>query len=338
MGTVEKDSTQPYDQTALDGARSAKAPRVDILTARDVPLGGPRAMKVRRTLPQRARPLIGAWCFADHYGPDDVTLTGGMNVPPHPHIGLQTVSWLFSGEIEHRDSLGNHTLVRPGELNLMTGGHGISHSEVSTPGTTVLHGVQLWVALPEQRRNTNPDFRHHVPEPVRVGGAEIRVFLGSLAGVTSPVPTFTPLLGAEIVLEPRATVTLDVDASFEHGLLVDTGPVRLGDTLLRPAELGCAAEGDTALTLTNASEERARTVLLGGTPFGERFVMWWNFIGRTHEEIARAREDWQNASARFGTVEGYDGERLSAPSLPNTVIRPRGNPRVTAPRQPEESP
>ncbi|MCX5181580.1 bifunctional pirin family protein/GNAT family N-acetyltransferase [Streptomyces sp. NBC_00268] len=299
---------------------------VDVLSPRDVPLGGPRAMTVRRTLPQRARSLIGAWCFADHYGPDDIAETGGMEVAPHPHTGLQTVSWLFSGEIEHRDSLGSHAYVRPGELNLMTGGHGISHSEVSTPRTTMLHGVQLWVALPEEHRHAERNFQHHVPEPLRIDGAEIRVFLGSLAGQESPVATFTPLLGAEIVLEPRATVTFAVDPGFEHGLLVDHGDVRMADTLLRPAELGYAQPGATALTLTNESDGPARTVLLGGTPFEEQIVMWWNFIGRSHEDIVRAREDWANASDRFGAVEGYPGDRLPAPVLPNAVITPRGNP------------
>lgn len=283
-------------------------------------------MTVRRTLPQRARTLIGAWCFADHYGPDDVSETGGMDVAPHPHTGLQTVSWLFSGEIEHRDSLGSHAYVRPGELNLMTGGYGISHSEVSTPRTTILHGVQLWVALPEQHRATARDFQHHVPEPVRTDGAEIRVFLGSLAGTTSPVPTFTPLLGAEIVLEPHATVTLAVDPGFEHGLLVDQGDVRLADVLLKPAELGYVHPGPGTLTLTNESDDIARTVLLGGTPFEEEIVMWWNFIGRSHEDIVRAREDWQNSSDRFGAVEGYPGDRLPAPVLPNATITPRRNP------------
>nr|WP_308402676.1 pirin family protein [Streptomyces sp. AC550_RSS872] len=310
---------------------------MDVLAPRDVPLGGPRAMKVRRTLPQRARTLIGAWCFADHYGPDDVAVTGGMDVAPHPHTGLQTVSWLFSGEIEHRDSLGSHALVRPGELNLMTGGYGISHSEVSTARTTILHGVQLWVALPEQHRNAEGDFQHHVPAPVRIAGAEIRVFLGSFAGDDSPVPTFTPLLGAEIVLEPRAAVTFAVDPGFEHGLLVDHGHVRMADTLLRPAELGYAGTGNDTLTLTNESDDTARTVLLGGTPFDEQIVMWWNFIGRSHEEIVRAREDWQNASDRFGAVEGYDGDRLPAPALPNALIAPRGNPRAADPHRPRGS-
>ncbi|MEV7566099.1 pirin family protein [Streptomyces tanashiensis] len=299
---------------------------IEVLTARDVPLGGPRAMTVRRTLPQRARTLIGAWCFADHYGPDDVAESGGMDVAPHPHIGLQTVSWLFSGEIEHRDSLGSHAYVRPGELNLMTGGHGISHTEVSTARTTVLHGVQLWVALPGEHRDTARDFQHYAPGTVRVDGADVRVFLGSLAGSTSPVRTFTPLLGAELLVDPGATVTLRTDPAFEHGLLVDTGELRLADTLLRPAELGYAGTGAETLTLTNESDAPARAVLLGGTPFEEEIVMWWNFIGRSHEDIVEAREEWEKASDRFGEVEGYPGDRLPAPALPNARIAPRGNP------------
>ncbi|WP_240529115.1 pirin family protein [Streptomyces antioxidans] len=298
----------------------------EVLAAREVPLGGPRAMSVRRTLPQRTRTLIGAWCFADHYGPDDVAATGGMDVPPHPHTGLQTVSWLFSGEIEHRDSLGSHAVVRPGELNLMTGGYGISHSEVSTADTTVLHGAQLWVALPEAHRNTGRDFQHYAPEPVRIDGAEIRVFLGSLAGDLSPVRTFTPLLGAQVTLEPRAAITLAVDPGFEHGLLVDGGEVRMADTLLRPADLGYVHPGVDALTLVNESDAPTRTILLGGAPFEEEIVMWWNFIGRGHEDIVRAREDWEASSDRFGSVEGGSGERLPAPALPHATLAPRRNP------------
>jgi quercetin 2,3-dioxygenase len=301
-------------------------PRVEVLPPRAVPLGGPRAMTVRRTLPQRSRSMIGAWCFADHYGPDDVSATGGMDVAPHPHTGLQTVSWLFSGEIEHRDSLGSHALVRPGELNLMTSGHGISHSEVSTARTTVLHGVQLWVALPEEHRHTARDFRHHVPAPVPLDGGEARVFLGSLAGDTSPVPVFTPLLGAELTLDPRATVTLEIDPGFEHGLLLDSGSVLMAGTRLRPAELGHLGPGNGTLTLVNAADTPARMVLLGGPPFEERIVMWWNFVGRTHEDIAQAREDWMTGS-RFGEVNGYDGDRLPAPELPGVPLRPRGRAR-----------
>ncbi|MEU9556338.1 pirin family protein [Streptomyces fumanus] len=318
--------TQPAELRCAAVSGDDGTTAIEVLTARRVPLGGPRAMPVRRTLPQRARTLIGAWCFADHYGPDDVSATGGMDVAPHPHTGLQTVSWLFTGEIEHRDSLGSHAYVRPGELNLMTGGHGISHSEVSTPRTTVLHGVQLWVALPDAHRDTAPDFQHYVPVPVPLDGGSARVFLGTLAGDTSPVPTFTPLLGAELTLDPGAALTLDVDPGFEHGLLVDTGTVLLDDTPLDRAELGYAAPGRPRLTLTNTGPDTARLVLLGGPPFGEEIVMWWNFIGRSHEDIARARSDWTTGT-RFGEVKGYDGEPLPAPDLPSVPLKPRGRAR-----------
>ena len=308
--------------------RAGARPPVQVVTSREVPLGGPRAMAVRRTLPQRERSMVGAWCFADHYGPDDVARTGGMDVPPHPHTGLQTVSWLFTGEIEHRDSHGVHAMVRPGELNLMTGGWGIAHSEVSTPATTVLHGVQLWLALPDHARDAPRDFAHHVPAPVPLAGGSARVFLGSLAGDTSPVRTFTPLLGAEVLLDPGAEVVLEVDRGFEHGVLVDAGPVRLDGTVLGRADLGYLSAGAPTLTLANPGDEPARVVLLGGEPFTEELVMWWNFVGRSHEDIASAREAWESRSDRFGGVVGYAGEpqRLPAPPLPHVRIKPRLNP------------
>jgi redox-sensitive bicupin YhaK (pirin superfamily) len=224
-------------------------------------------MNVRRTLPTRQRSLIGAWCFVDHYGPDDIASTGGMNVAPHPHVGLQTVSWLFQGEIEHRDSAGNHAMVLPGEVNLMTAGRGISHSEVSTDQVTVLHGVQLWVALPEAARNVEPKFAHYAPEPIVGERYEVRVFLGSLLGESSPVQTFTPLLGAELVLHPGARLTVDVDGSFEHGVLLDSGSISVGspsfDTFtVDKDELAYVPSGSETLTLS--APEGARLVLLGG--------------------------------------------------------------------------
>ncbi|MEU3899827.1 pirin family protein [Streptomyces sp. NPDC045251] len=314
--------THPAEMRCGASEDDVPAAGIEVLTARDVPLGGPRAMKVRRTLPQRARTLIGAWCFADHYGPDDVAGSGGMNVPPHPHTGLQTVSWLFSGEIEHRDSLGTHALVRPGELNLMTGGFGIAHSEVSTTDTTLLHGVQLWVALPDEHRGTDRDFQHYAPVPVPLDNGTVRVFLGSLAGDISPISTFTPLLGAEVSLDPGGTMTLDVDAGFEHGVLVDSGDVRVDGDSVRPTELGYLAPGRRTLTLTNESAATARLVLLGGPPFPEEIIMWWNFVGRSHDEIVQAREDWMKGD-RFGEVYGYDGVPLPAPELPNAPLKPR---------------
>jgi redox-sensitive bicupin YhaK (pirin superfamily) len=301
---------------------------VEVVTSREVPLGGPRAMSVRRTLPTRSRSLVGAWCFADHYGPDDVTGGGGMDVPPHPHTGLQTVSWLFAGEIEHRDSGGVHAVVRPGELNLMTAGRGIAHSEVSTPGTTSLHGVQLWVALPDASRDGPRDFAHHAPPVVPLPGGSARVFLGTLAGSTSPVGTHTPLLGAEVLVDPGAEVTLDVDPGFEHGVLVDTGPIALDGVALARGDLGVVDTGTDRLVLANQGGTPARVVLLGGAPFEEPLVMWWNFVGRSHEEIVAFREQWQAGSERFGGVEGYAGtpQHLPAPPLPNARIRPRMHP------------
>jgi redox-sensitive bicupin YhaK (pirin superfamily) len=298
---------------------------VEVLEPRDVPLGGPRAMTVRRTLPQRQRSLIGAWCFADHYGPDDVGATGGMDVPPHPHTGLQTVSWLFAGEIEHRDSLGSHAMVRPGELNLMTGGLGIAHAETSTPGTTVLHGAQLWVALPERDRAAPKDFQHYAPTPIRLDQATVSVFLGSLAGDASPVQTFTPLLGAEVTVDPGARLELTLDTAYEHGVLADLGTVTVGDTAVARGAMAYLPPGRAAVMLANEGDEPARMLLLGGPPFEEEIVMWWNFVGRSHEDIVQAREDWMSHSARFGEVEGYAGEiqHLPAPVLPGVRIKPR---------------
>ncbi|GAA0982891.1 pirin family protein [Nocardioides aquaticus] len=302
------------------------APGVEVLGPREVPLGGPRAMTVRRTLPQRDRSLIGAWCFADHYGPDDVADTGGMVVAPHPHIGLATVSWLFTGEIEHRDSLGTHAVVRPGEVNLMTAGHGVSHSEISLPTTTVLHGAQLWVALPEGARDGRPAFAHHAPEPLAGDGWRASVFLGSLLGATSPVETATPLLGAELVLDPGAVLVLDVDPTYEHGVLVDRGDVGVAGTAVARHELAYAAPGPATLTLA-AGAEGARVLVLGGPPFGEPIVMWWNFVGRTHDEVVAARDAWQaqvgeqQADGRFGVVS--EMPPIPAPALPRVRLRTR---------------
>jgi redox-sensitive bicupin YhaK (pirin superfamily) len=325
MSNLEVD---PQEVVETSGPHLADG--VVILEPREVPLGGPRAMTVRRTLPQRARSLIGAWCFVDHYGPNDVTVRNGMLVPPHPHTGLQTVSWLFAGEVDHRDSVGSHALVRPGELNLMTAGSGIAHSEVSGETTTVLHGAQLWIALPDSARNGSPFFERYLPEPIAIGSATARVFIGSLAGSTSTARVFTGLVGAQLDVPAGATVVIPVDPAFEHGVLVDAGDLTLDDTAVPVTHLAYRAPGATQLMLT-AGESAARVLLIGGVPLGERIVMWWNFIGRSHEDIVRFRDDWQteviaggNDDGRFGLVRGYDGPSLPAPELPNVRLTPRG--------------
>jgi redox-sensitive bicupin YhaK (pirin superfamily) len=315
-----------------DEVRCAAAPpaaQVEVLAPRDVPLGGPRAMHVRRTLPQRGRSLIGAWCFVDHYGPDAVGGTGGMSVAPHPHTGLATVSWLFTGEIEHRDSAGHHAMVRPGEVNLMTAGRGISHSEVSTPTTTTLHGAQLWLALPAAARHTDPTFTHFAPEAVTGPGWTARVFLGSLLGASSPVATFTPLLGVELLLEPGTTLEPAVDPTFEHGVLVDAGSLEVAGRRVEPHDLVYVPPGSERLTLT-AYDAPVRLLLLGGPPFGESIVMWWNFVGRSHEEIVELRQRWQAQVVDGRLDDGWFGvpvddasPPIPAPPLPNVRLRQR---------------
>ncbi len=340
--------TRPDADTAETRCTAAATAQAQVLTPRAVPLGGPRAMTVRRTLPQRAVSLVGPWCFLDHYGPDEVGSSGGMRVPRHPHTGLATVSWLFSGEIDHLDSAGNAARVRPGELNLMLAGRGITHSEISTDDTAVLHGVQLWFALPEATRHTPPGFAHHVPEPVRVGDGQVRVFLGSLAGDTSPVDTRTgPMLGAEVLLPSGGTLLLDaatgLDPAFEHAVLVDTGEATLvepgQDPVLVPRDhLVHVPAGRDRLEL-RAGDQDVRLVLLGGEPFGEQIVMWWNFVGRSHEEVAAYRARYQaelgfeerpewlppvDGDGWFGPFPDGTPDPLPAPALPHTRIRPRG--------------
>ena len=324
---------QPEETVCAAGPGTAGA--VEVLEPREVPLGGLRGMPVRRTLPQRGRSLIGAWCFLDHYGPDDVAESGGMQVRAHPHTGLQTASWLFSGTIEHRDSAGNHAMVRPGELNLMTAGSGISHSERSTPDTTLLHGAQLWIALPAHARGIAKRFDHYVPPLLTGDGYSAQVFLGSLLGQHSPVETHTPLVGAELTLEAGTSLTLGVEPTHEHGLLVDTGsatlsPDKAGGTSLRANDLGFAAAGCAELTIT-AGADGAHLLLIGGAPFEDELVMWWNFIGGSHEEVAAARDAWQatistrkpDAADRFGLPDDEPEPPLPAPELPTARLLPR---------------
>ncbi len=301
------------------------------LEARDVLLG--RTTHVRRLLPNKHRRMIGAWCFLDHYGPDDIKRTGGMWVPPHPHTGLQTVTWLFEGVGLHTDGLGSRQLVRPGQLNVMTAGHGICHAEVSPPeAPSVLHGVQLWVCLPDAvRESTPPGFTHLAELPTyRETGVEVRVLVGSLAGATSPAPAFTPLVGAEVALAPATRVRLPLDRGFEYGVLTVQGDVTVAGADVPHNQMAYLGGGRGELELVAADRPGgSRLLLLGGEPFEEQIVMWWNFIGRSHDEIVTQREAWNGTGvddvpARFGRVTGFAGDRLLAPPMPTTRLRARG--------------
>ncbi|CCH78046.1 conserved hypothetical protein [Nostocoides japonicum T1-X7] len=291
--------------------------------------------EVLRFLPHRDRRLVGAWCFVDVYGPDDVRERAGMTVAPHPHMGLQTVSWIVQGEVLHRDSLGTTALAAPGRAAIMTAGRGISHSENSPePHSPVLQGVQLWVALPEAVREIEPSFQlGEVATPLVVGALRAGVFMGALGDVDSGTRVHSPLVGAELT---RADVdgsagdpdgwaggTLPLDPAYEHlavvldgAATVDGEPVGEASAMFLP--VGCA---DVEVRLAPA----ARVLLLGGEPLGEEIVMWWNFVGRSHEEIVRARTSWETRDGRFGEVSHYPtADRYEAPALPNLRLRARG--------------
>lgn len=329
------------EEVVVGEGSSDEHPSVTIIDSRDVPLGGVRAMNVRRTIPHRLRRTIGAWCFADHFGPDSVAESGGMLVPPHPHTGLQTVSWLFQGEVEHRDSLGSHQLIAPGEMNLMTAGVGISHSEVSTTREPVLRGVQLWTVLPRALRNTEPSFSHTVAESFELdaltGQARLFLFIGELAGVRARAQGFSPLLGAEVTLPPNGELTLVAEPSFEYGVLLDDGALNFQGIEVPRYAMAASDTGATQLHFL-AGANGARLILLGGEPLHERFVMWWNFIGDTHQAVVDAREGWMSEvvdvsstpvapapadQPRFREVEGFDGPPLPAPVMPNAELKAR---------------
>lgn len=278
---------------------------------RAVPLGGPRAMEVERVLPQRGLPTVGAWCFLDAFGPAD----SAMRVLPHPHTGLQTVTWPLAGEIRHRDSLGSDVIVRPGQLNLMTAGRGVSHSEISVSDGP-LHGLQLWVALPSSHADTEPAFEQHVSLPgFSAPGLSATVLMGALGDAVSPATAHTPLVGADLTVTEPASVPLRRD--FEHAVLAVT-PLTVAGVPVPKGHLLYLGTGRASVDLTPG-----RAFLLGGEPFPDELVMWWNFVGRGHDEIATARADWQAAADRFGTVAGHDGARIPAPDLPGVRLTPR---------------
>ncbi len=302
---------------------SSRTPVHDVISGREVALG--ESARVRRLLPTMGRRLVGAWCFVDHYGPDNIADAPGMQVPPHPHTGLQTVSWLLDGEVLHRDSLGSSQLVRPGELSLMTAGRAIAHSEQSpAEHAPVLHGAQLWIALPSAVRHTAPAFEHHGTLPVLTDrGVAITVLVGELAGGRSPATVHSPLLGADLALGTGADVAVPLEPEFEHAMLVASGAAVVDGVEVGPGALlylGCG-RGELRVQSTDAS----RMLLLGGEPFDEQIVMWWNFVGGRSEEIADAREAWMT-SDRFGTVPG-GADRLPAPMMPAGRLRPRGRTR-----------
>lgn len=296
---------------------------------RPVKLSTRTGIEVRRTLPHAKLKMIGAWCFVDHFGP--TKQTDGMVVAAHPHTGLQTVTWLIEGRIEHRDSIGSVQLIEPGQLNLMTSGHGISHSEISLADSELLHAVQLWVALPKDSIDTAPQFEHqaNLPKfqvPTSSGGqAQVTVLAGELAEVSAPTRTFSPLMGAELRIAAGESVTLKLNSEFEYGFMPAEGSITIGDETASTSSVIYRAAGENEITIR--ADQDAIILMLGGKPFGEKILMWWNFIGRSNEEIVQARNDWNNRAElnnqRFTDFEDSIGGWIPAPEMPNVTLQPR---------------
>ena len=311
----------------IEGPAACDGPRALLLQARAVPLGGVRAMEVHRALPQRELPMVGAWCFLDRFGPQ----TARMRVEPHPHIGLQTVTWPFVGEVRHRDVLGSDVVVRRGALNLMTSGAGIAHSEYSVGEDAVpLDALQLWVALPESRRHGPPDFERHEDLPVVAlgGGAEACVVVGEFAGAASPATMHTPIAGAEVFLPAGSSTELPLDPAWEYALVGVEGAPRVhagadGEDPTTLPDQGLLYLGIHRTGIVVDADVDTTLFLVGGEPFESDIVMWWNFVGRSHEEIVEAREDWEADSARFGHVVDHGDERIPAPPMPHVRLTQR---------------
>lgn len=286
-----------------------------IVTPRMVKLTTRTEVDIKRSFPQPSLRRIGAWVFLDHFGP--TKQVEGMVVARHPHTGLQTVTWPFEGLMEHRDSVGSVQTLRPSELNLMTAGKGISHSEISQVGPELLHAAQLWVALPDQVRNIDPFFEHHSELPVLTfGNSAAKVFIGSLGSAVSPATVFSPLVGAE--LQVSGEFELPLEATFEHGVLVVAGSITVNGSSVAVDDLIYLPVGESA---TISGEGVA--LLLGGEPFTEHIVMWWNFIGRSHSEIVAWREDWNSQGEDWAAFEDSIGGWIPAPEMPNVTLSPR---------------
>jgi len=293
---------------------TALAPRLEATPAHRTTLG---ALEIRRALPLRERRLVGPWCFLDRYGPVTFGDDRPMELAPHPHIGIQTVSWLLDGEILHRDSLDNEVLLRTGGLNLMTSGAGITHSE-DTPmrNSGRLSGVQLWIALPDAVRGIAPAFEHHAELPTV---DTITVFLGALGEIASPATTFSPMVGAEIRIGRGESLPIPLRSDFEHAVFVLDGEATLdGEPIVADVLYYLGTSRDE---MQLSSKDGARVLLLGGAPFGETIVMWWNFVARTDEEIAAAAGDWLNGR-RFGRIRGDTAPPMAIPPLRRRVRPP----------------
>ena len=280
-----------------------------LIQPRDKNLGG---FSVRRVLPTKERKMVGPWTFFDHMGPADFSPGEGVDVRPHPHVNLATVTYLFEGEIVHRDSVGSHQLIRPGDINLMVAGSGIVHSERETPETHNsehrAHGLQLWLALPEADEETEPAFHHYEADElpsVDVNGVTVRVMMGAAFGVTSPVRTFAETLYLEARL--AAGQSLELPDGAERAVYVVSGALNAQDTEIPQHSMAIFRSG-SGIAVTAA--EDARIAVIGGEALGHRYIEW-NFVSSRKERIEQAKADWQ--AQRFPAIPEDHDEYIPLP-------------------------
>ena len=279
--------------------------------------------KVRRTLPAKSRTMVGPFIFVDQFGPARLPPGHGMDVRPHPHINLATVTYLFEGAIEHRDSLGTRQVIEPGGVNLMTAGSGIVHSERSPaavrPDGPTLYGMQTWLALPDDQEEIDPAFEHVDGEAlplVEGDGVSARVLMGTLWGKTAGVTEHSQTIYADIMLGAGSSIPIDAGAD-ERAVLATEGIAELDGQKLDLFTLYLLAPGQ-AMKLK--AETPARVMLLGGEAFATKRHVWWNFVSSSRERINQAKEDWQQR--RFPLVPGDEKEFIPIPEVPKTVSYP----------------
>ena len=282
------------------------------ISSRLTDVGG---IPVARALPVKERRTIGPWCFLDHIGPTRFAPPApGLGVGPHPHIALQAFTWMLAGEILHRDSLGSEQVIRPGQVNLMTAGRGIAHTEESLAGHPDLHAAQLWIALPEADQHTPPRFDHYPRLPRwQQEGIDLTLLIGEHSGQRAPTLHFSPILGLDLHTPQGGEITLSLDPAFEHGLFPLQGEATIAGEALAPEQLLYLPPGTRALKVALGPD--TRLLLIGGEPLAKPLQIWWNFVSFSPEAIRTAALDWESGHPRFGEVVGYVGPRLVAPPL-----------------------
>ncbi|BCX71990.1 pirin family protein [Acinetobacter bereziniae] len=277
-----------------------------------------RGTVIKRALPSRQKRMIGAWCFLDHAGPVTFPQGDGLDVGPHPHIGLQTFTWMIEGTMMHTDSIGSKQLIRPKQVNLMTAGYGISHTEVAPDTETRMHAAQLWIALPDDKINMAPQFDHYPVLPVvEKDNIEFTVLVGEFMNTVSPVQVHTELLGIDFFAKEQTKTRIPLNPKFEYGFMALESDAIVNGHDLNSDNMVVLEPGISQIEVE--LPKGSRLLLIGGEPFESPILLWWNLVGRTQEELKTATEQWINQDARFGTIPDYDGPRLEAPAFPDKM-------------------